>query len=190
MIYERDKNGRVIGESFDIRLQRELALCESRNGCLIWKGAAAGSGGYPVIRDANNKPTRVSRIMLELDGQLRPSDKHLACHKCDEPKCVNVDHLFWGTPKENTQDASKKGRLNKPSSEHIERIKEANRKRWSSEEARRKHSEIMSDYNQLTTKRTCKICEVEFKEYYGDFKVLNSKMEWVCHECMFKDDMS
>jgi len=38
-----------------------------------------------------------------------PSDKY-ACHNCDNHLCVNPDHLFIGSPKDNTQDAINKGR--------------------------------------------------------------------------------
>lgn len=33
------------------------------------------------------------------------------CHKCDRPRCINPEHLFQGTTKENVQDAIQKGRF-------------------------------------------------------------------------------
>lgn len=42
-------------------------------------------------------------------GQFDSSFK--VCHRCDNPKCVNPEHLFLGTQSQNLSDASKKKRL-------------------------------------------------------------------------------
>lgn len=31
-------------------------------------------------------------------------------HRCDQPRCVSVDHLFLGTAKDNSEDMTRKGR--------------------------------------------------------------------------------
>lgn len=46
-------------------------------------------------------------------------------HKCDNPPCVNPDHLFLGTPKDNQQDAAKKGHLPRGESNHRAKLREA-----------------------------------------------------------------
>ncbi|MBW4662041.1 MAG: HNH endonuclease [Drouetiella hepatica Uher 2000/2452] len=51
---------------------------------------------------------------LALAGKLgRPiAPGHWACHTCDNPRCINPDHLFEGRPQDNTQDCLQKGRRN------------------------------------------------------------------------------
>lgn len=41
-------------------------------------------------------------------------EKMFICHSCDNPGCVNPNHLFLGSPKDNVEDALKKGRWGTP----------------------------------------------------------------------------
>lgn len=39
-------------------------------------------------------------------------DWGIICHRCDDPLCINPDHLFLGTDYDNAQDKIAKGRHN------------------------------------------------------------------------------
>jgi hypothetical protein len=45
----------------------------------------------------------------------RIDEKMCVCHKCDNPKCINIDHLFLGSLSDNSNDRHKKGRTSRVS---------------------------------------------------------------------------
>lgn len=90
---------------------------EPFSGCWLWIGATVASPGplnavkllYGVFY-LNSSLKRAHRASWELfRGQIAVGMNVL--HKCDTSLCVNPEHLFLGTAKDNTRDAFRKGRL-------------------------------------------------------------------------------
>lgn len=77
-------------------------------GCWIWMSSLSDRGyGQLTIK---NKTIYAHRFSWELHNGPIPEGL-LVCHHCDTPLCVNPDHLFVGTQKDNILDAMRKGRL-------------------------------------------------------------------------------
>jgi hypothetical protein len=76
-------------------------------GCWLWQASTAQGYGLVQFEGRKQKAHRVS-YMLRV-GEI-PADKPCVLHSCDNPSCVNPDHLFVGTKKDNTQDMLRKGR--------------------------------------------------------------------------------
>ena len=77
--------------------------------CWEWAGGITGSG-YGCI-SAWGRSHFAHRIswMLRYEVILEPNA--VVCHHCDNPRCVNPDHLFCGSQKMNIRDAADKGRI-------------------------------------------------------------------------------
>ena len=78
--------------------------------CWEWLGCKSDRG-YGSFKK-NKKMVRAHRYSYEHyknNGESIPSN-FCVCHHCDNPSCVNPDHLFLGTHKDNAQDRDRKGR--------------------------------------------------------------------------------
>lgn len=82
---------------------------EPNSGCWLWLGAYIRKG-YGMFAIAPKKVRLATHVSLEMHGHLRPSARSIARHKCDNPACVNPDHLEWGTHQENFNDMVQRGR--------------------------------------------------------------------------------
>lgn len=89
---------------------------EPNSGCWLWLGSIDRKG-YGQIRvplaDGGNQLRVATHVSVELHGGTVPPGM-CVLHRCDVPGCVNPDHLFVGTFKDNTQDMIRKGRNSPP----------------------------------------------------------------------------
>lgn len=109
---ERDPNWRskcyaqrfkAIAERIDEKWERDPV-----SGCKIWIGAR-DKDGYAFIR-MNGANIRVSRYLLGQKLGRELGDNEIACHSCDNPPCINEDHLWLGDSTANQIDCARKSR--------------------------------------------------------------------------------
>lgn len=85
-------------------LNEILSKAVRKGECLEW----ITRNKYPHI-SLNKKPWRGNRLVLFLKHGHIPEGKW-ALHTCDNAKCINPDHLYWGTPAENVRDCFERKR--------------------------------------------------------------------------------
>lgn len=83
----------------------------SPDGCWYWLGHVCkdGYGQITIRTDDNRYTSKAHRIAYQICKGDIPKGMYVL-HSCDNPRCVNPDHLSVGTQKDNIKDMFQKGR--------------------------------------------------------------------------------
>lgn len=88
--------------------------------CIEWKGAKKNEG-YGYIK-RNGKNVFAHRLVYEETYGPIPEGM-VVRHSCDNPPCVNINHLTLGTQADNIRDMHQRGRARHPTGEDHGRSK-------------------------------------------------------------------
>lgn len=100
-------------ELYDLSLDWELVkdflfnkVVEDENDCWNWQGKKVRGYGKLIIAGRSYFAHRLSYWLMTGDIP----DGLLICHRCDNPACINPEHLFLGTQQDNVADMMQKKR--------------------------------------------------------------------------------
>ena len=93
------------------RFYSRIVRSDNPDDCWIWVGKIAKKrGSYGAISVAGNKTRLAHRVSWEIANGASVPVSLMVLHSCDNPRCVNPNHLSLGTALDNSNDARARGR--------------------------------------------------------------------------------
>jgi len=84
----------------------------NKNGCWLWQHSI-NTYGYGCQWNPIKKKQELAHVVsYELFNHAKINGGLWGLHHCDNPSCINPDHIFVGTSRDNSWDKIKKGRDN------------------------------------------------------------------------------
>lgn len=90
------------------RFWTKVSVGRGLDACWRWDASVVQGKGYGQFK-LDGKMLHAHRLAYELIHGPIPGAMHV-CHRCDNPSCVNPDHLFVGSAMDNVRDCMEKGR--------------------------------------------------------------------------------
>ena len=102
---------RIINKETIYKLTPIVYKVKPETGC--WICLTASGSPYPQVRYGGTM-VKVSRLIYEEFTGIVPGQNQVL-HKCDNPECINPNHLYLGTAKDNVRDWMERGKSIYPS---------------------------------------------------------------------------
>lgn len=98
----------ALGNDLSVAKLKENSKENKKTGCWEWRGGKHSFGYGKVF--VRGKEYNTHRLMYSLAHPEQDISGLNVCHHCDNPPCINPEHLYAGTQSQNILDCVKRGR--------------------------------------------------------------------------------
>lgn len=92
-------------------LERLIARSKANGSCLEWQGSRLPKQyGVISVKEDDRIVRRYTHRVMWKESRGPIPDGMCILHRCDNPPCINIDHLFLGSVQDNIRDMWSKGR--------------------------------------------------------------------------------